>query len=395
MTKVIVSVERRYLEYKGFIYVKGIEDQSFFLRYLERFSVVYILARVEKTLEKPVGYSVFEHPNILFLPIYTKGVGFSKFFKIKEYLSSIEHPVRILLRTPGLVAYISFIACFLFKIPYSIEVVANPIQEASSVYKSKLLSCILKKLFSYIFKHQIRLARFASFVTKFELQKALLKNQLLNSERYNSHYSSIDLNSSFYITQEQLFLKFNNLNLKENVTLLFVGVLEKPFKGLDVFIDIISSLPDKYNGIVVGDGALLEYYKSYAKNAGIMHRIKFLGYISDLNEKKSIYSLADYFVLCSRREGLPRVLIEAMANGLPCISTSVSGARELIDEKYIYDIDDHHMAINIIESITEVEYVNASLINYKNSKLYSSDNISSRRNEFYDKVISDAYPSFK
>ena len=48
----------------------------------------------------------------------------------------------------------------------------------------------------------------------------------------------------------------------------------------------------------------------------------------------------DIFVFPTMAEGLPRALIEAMAVGLPCLSTPVNGIPELLNSNYLFDCND-------------------------------------------------------
>jgi glycosyltransferase involved in cell wall biosynthesis len=67
--------------------------------------------------------------------------------------------------------------------------------------------------------------------------------------------------------------------------------------------------------------------KRLASELGIAERIHFPGYRSEL---LPVYAAFDLFVLSSRREGLPNSIVEAMALGLPVVTTDIAGAKELV-----------------------------------------------------------------
>lgn len=104
-------------------------------------------------------------------------------------------------------------------------------------------------------------------------------------------------------------------------------------KDLETWLHAASIVARKYpqsRFVIVGDGrdgvtgAGLQRLTS---ELGIGEQVLFPGYRSEL---QSVYSAFDIFMLSSRREGLPNSLLEAMAMGLPVVTTDVAGAKELV-----------------------------------------------------------------
>jgi glycosyltransferase involved in cell wall biosynthesis len=82
--------------------------------------------------------------------------------------------------------------------------------------------------------------------------------------------------------------------------------------------------------VVVGeghDGTLLMQLQKLATELGIAERVHFLGYRAQL---LPVYAAFDLFVLSSSREGICNSLLEAMAMGLPVVTTDAGGTRELV-----------------------------------------------------------------
>jgi glycosyltransferase involved in cell wall biosynthesis len=79
--------------------------------------------------------------------------------------------------------------------------------------------------------------------------------------------------------------------------------------------------------LVAGDGELRAGLEGYAAELGIADRVRFLGWRRDLD---TIYAATDVFLLTSRNEGTPVALIEAMAAGVPGVSTDVGGVKDVI-----------------------------------------------------------------
>lgn len=104
-------------------------------------------------------------------------------------------------------------------------------------------------------------------------------------------------------------------------TLLFVG-RHRYYKGVDT---LIRAMPDVAARLLVaGDGPMRPTWEALAVELSVTDRVQFLGDISDADLPR-LYAAADVFVLPSnvRAEAYGLVLLEAMAAGLPCITTEV------------------------------------------------------------------------
>lgn len=109
----------------------------------------------------------------------------------------------------------------------------------------------------------------------------------------------------------------------------FVGRLseEKNVKMLiDAMVEVVLKIPDVYCTIV-GTGPQEKKLKDYCAELNLQKSIEFTGYIQ--NSFEALREM-DIFVLPSRSEGCPIVILEAMAMGLPVVATRVGGNPELV-----------------------------------------------------------------
>lgn len=123
----------------------------------------------------------------------------------------------------------------------------------------------------------------------------------------------------------------NNINSLE---ILYVGWLEKQ-KGINELLHSCNDLISDYNINMkfIGDGSLRNNIETYSIEKNIQKNISLLGWLDD-EEIISNLKKADIFVLPSWHEGMPNSLIEALASGLPSISTSVGIIPDYIIDNY-------------------------------------------------------------
>lgn len=102
-------------------------------------------------------------------------------------------------------------------------------------------------------------------------------------------------------------------------------------KGFDLLIESFASLHRAHPGwelVIVGQGELRDELTRQAGACGAAHRIRFPGIVDDLPKALAEVQI---FVLCSRNEGFPNVLVEAMAAGKAVVAADcLSGPREII-----------------------------------------------------------------
>ena len=107
-------------------------------------------------------------------------------------------------------------------------------------------------------------------------------------------------------------------------------------------------------GLIAGDGELRHDLEGYAARVGIADRVRFLGWRRDL---ATIYAATDVFLLTSRNEGTPVALIEAMASGVPGVSTDVGGVKDVITSDAVgarvRDGDPDALAAHVVQLLAD------------------------------------------
>jgi glycosyltransferase involved in cell wall biosynthesis len=86
---------------------------------------------------------------------------------------------------------------------------------------------------------------------------------------------------------------------------------------------------DKVHFFIAGHGELEHYIKALAERLAVSDRVHFLGLRRDI---PALMASADVFCYTSRFEGFPNALLEAMASGLPIVTTRFTGVEEIIDQ---------------------------------------------------------------
>ena len=156
-------------------------------------------------------------------------------------------------------------------------------------------------------------------------------------------YSKKQVNSEYNVIAERTEVIYSGLNVnnfdfpkrinsdQKNLKIGFLGDISEG-KRISLFIDIIPDIIEIYPNtrfIVGGIGSDLNKMKNIVKEKKIDKNVEFKGFIYDVN---SFYKEIDLYVFLSHREGLPWVILESQAAGVPTIASNVGGVSEIIND---------------------------------------------------------------
>lgn len=118
------------------------------------------------------------------------------------------------------------------------------------------------------------------------------------------------------------------------VRLLWAGQL-RPVKGLKYLLAALRLLLDEGYQVrltLLGDGEQREELEEEVKRLELQDHVALAGYVAPGPALSAYFESADLFVLPSLSEGVPKVLLEAMARGMPIVATEVGGVPDLITD---------------------------------------------------------------
>ena len=158
----------------------------------------------------------------------------------------------------------------------------------------------------------------------------LMRKTKINANKLTVIHNGIDFNKFNQIKDSSyLFKEFNITD--ENKTIGIIGRIAYE-KGhayfLKAIVEVIKVFP-KLKCLIVGEGPLKREVEELSKELGILQNCIFTGVRYDIPE---ILSILNVLVLSSLAEGLPTVILEAMAARCPVVATRVGGIPELIKD---------------------------------------------------------------
>lgn len=172
-----------------------------------------------------------------------------------------------------------------------------------------------------------------------------VKNVGVKNEKIKILYNDIDI-SRFKIVRKEdkdLIKKELNVDLEKKI-ILFVHKFS-PVRNTKFYVEnfikkfyLIEKLND-YCFYFIGGGKDKSEVEQQINKLELKNKIFFLGSLPNSDVHK-YYQIADYFINPTAAEGFPRVLLEAMACGLPIVTTNAGGIKDIMGEKQTYFMSD-------------------------------------------------------
>lgn len=379
---VVVTLEHRFDRTPdGAVWTQVAFPYSFWMRYLEVFDTVRVVARVREVPAAPSDWKRADGDRVSFaaLPYY---IGpWQYILKSQQVKRTARNAVgandAVILRVSSQIG--SSIQPMLRRVghPYAVEVVADPYDVFAPGSVKHPLRPFFRWRFPRRLRHQCAEACAAAYVTKEALQRRY------PCPNYSVGVSDVDLPNETLVSAPRPLRQE-----ARTVTLVFVGTLAQLYKAPDVLIDAVAvcvreGLDIKL--VLVGDGKHRPELEARAAAHGLGERVCFRGQLTAGDAVRTELDRADLFVMPSHQEGLPRAMVEAMARALPCIGSSVGGIPELLPpEDLVPPGDVAALASKIREVVTDPERMaRMSAYNLKKAKEYRDEVLREQRNGFY------------
>ena len=109
---------------------------------------------------------------------------------------------------------------------------------------------------------------------------------------------------------------------------------------------------------IVGDGPDYKKLKHLTESLSIESNVHFLGQLDRNEDFWKLYDDSNFFILASKSEGTPKVLLEAFARSLPVIASNVGGVSSMLDNGdrgFLYEYGDFNAIAEVVRNATEDE----------------------------------------
>lgn len=143
-------------------------------------------------------------------------------------------------------------------------------------------------------------------------------------------------NDNYIVLPNVVNLDMFHISEKNNTPckIIHVSCFEDKSKNISGLLESLKIVEQKgidFQCTLIGEGMDLELMKEKAASLSLINKVSFTGLLQGQALADELAS-GDFLVLSSNYENMPVVILEALASGLPVVSTNVGGIREMIDE---------------------------------------------------------------
>ena len=143
-------------------------------------------------------------------------------------------------------------------------------------------------------------------------------------------------NDNYVVLPNVVNLDMFHISEKNNAPckIIHISCFEDKSKNISGLLESLKIIDDKgidFQCTLIGEGMDLDLMKEKAKELQLINKVSFTGLMEGQKLADELSS-GDFLVLSSNYENMPVVILEALASGLPVVSTNVGGIKEMIDD---------------------------------------------------------------
>lgn len=221
-----------------------------------------------------------------------------------------------------------------------------------------------------------------------ETIKRMVPNRLVTGYEGNGINLS-EINQHTKLSKQRSDELKKAFHIPEETFLFLMAARFEKIKNHQMLIKSLEQLNNQMNVKVMlaGDGPLLNSVMKEVKKKELEKMIIFLGFQNNIPEW---LQMADAVILTSEREGLPRIVMEAMAFGTPVLATNVPGTREVVidgETGELVELNNHNMLAKKIKEWSTHSYNNKLAFYKEKASKHIEENytesIAAKRIDFY------------
>lgn len=315
--------------------------------YLEEFDRVCLVARVTRV--DPGRANIVTAPQVNVLKLADnpaqQGLLRSAATAIRSLRKlTVGRDDLVVFRVPEFVSVVAWVSLLSRRTRRLSIVVAEP-AGVSRMLLGRRSTGTTEKFFSWVARLVVATSHGSVYVTRQHLQKAVPPRKT----RPTLARSNVRIDpTSIARSPREVATPAATLHI------LSAGGMNDQSKGFDILIDAVAVLMSRGQDVrctLLGDGVERPRLRDQAQALGVDDRVTLPGFVADASEMRAAMLSADLFVLASRTEGLPRVLVEAMSCGLPTIGSDVGGIPEVVDHDVLFRPEPTPLA-ELVERLT-------------------------------------------
>ncbi|MBO1005303.1 glycosyltransferase family 4 protein [Pseudogracilibacillus auburnensis] len=199
------------------------------------------------------------------------------------------------------------------------------------------------------------------------------------------------------ITKEQVENNKQELGIDQEDFIFLMGARFEPVKNHYMLLKSLTQIANNHVKVLLaGQGSLEKEIKQFAERERLTDKVVFLGYRKDLLR---FMQIADAIILTSEKEGVPRILMEAMACKKPVLATDVLGTNELVVHHKtgeLVELNDHYKLAEIMDKWSSKTYTE-TLKQYGHhgrkriEEHFTEQVVAKRIHHFYQQIMAEKF----